>query len=242
MAERDPLGLGVARGDVEHVRPIQRSHIRSHVVGTVRWERRECQEHVMGCRRDGGGPRGARRRRQAAQIRLEPTVDGIDRVIDGPLHHRQVDHRERRRLAKARNGGTRRVADRVDCVDVPVEDRVIRLGRSHGPGRDQPDRPDNRKGRHAGKPAAGPGCGQGSVHGVPPSPQWSGAPPGVAAVRIWRPHSVWMHLGAKRFKKLAPGLPRQVQARPRPDALERRIDDTPKCLGDMGTSRSVSRL
>ena len=56
----------------------------------------------MGGRGDGGGPRGARRRRQATQIWLVPTVDGIDRVIDGPLHHRQVDHGERRRLAEAR--------------------------------------------------------------------------------------------------------------------------------------------
>ncbi len=125
----------------------------------------------MGSRGNGGGHRGARHRGQAAQIWLVPTVDGIDRVIDGPVHHRQVDHGERRRLAEAR--GSRRSAA------LPMALTALMFQSSTGfacsaaatdaigispttPTSEITDRPASQRRTS--------GCGPGSVHGVPPSP------------------------------------------------------------------------
>jgi hypothetical protein len=60
-----------------------------------RWVGAQSDEHVVG----GGGDRGINRRRrrrrlQVGQERLVPAFDGVDGVVDRPLDHRHVQHRE----------------------------------------------------------------------------------------------------------------------------------------------------
>ena len=54
-------------------------------------------------------------------------IDGVDRVVDGTVDHRQVNHGDGWRLAEAGRRGPRRIPDRVDGVDVPFEDHVRRV-------------------------------------------------------------------------------------------------------------------
>jgi hypothetical protein len=58
-----------------------------------------------------------------------PAVDRVDGVIDGPLHHREVQLRDVRRLAGAGNRRGGCVDQRIRGVEIPVSDRVGALRR-----------------------------------------------------------------------------------------------------------------
>ena len=84
----------------------------------------------MSGRGDRGGHRGGRGcRRKIVEIRLVAAVDHVDRVVDGPLHHREVQDRYRGRLSGVRHWSVRYVHERLDRVLVPVEHRVLRRSR-----------------------------------------------------------------------------------------------------------------
>ena len=82
---------------------------------------------------DGSGLRGGRRGVETVEIRLVRVDDRVDRVIDRPMDHRDMDGREWRYLAEAGGSRGRGVADRIDRVGVPLEDHVGRLsGQNRG--------------------------------------------------------------------------------------------------------------
>ena len=79
-----------------------------------------------GSRRGRRGGPGCRRK--IVEIRLVAGVDHVDRVVDGALHHRQVDDRHRRALPGVRRS-VRHVHQRLDGVPVPVQDCVGQVRR-----------------------------------------------------------------------------------------------------------------
>jgi len=117
---------------------------------------------MSGLRDRSGHGCGRRGERQSGDIRRVPLVDGVDGVINGALHHRQVQGRDGWTLAKTqerwrcciRNRRRRGGTDHADGVRVPHQDRVGERRRSDRGRRDEHCHRDQDERRASGQPAS----------------------------------------------------------------------------------------
>ena len=129
LAGRDPARLGPPgrdRGQRGVVLTLKRGQP-LRIARGERAERRRGRGGVLGRRAVGAGN---------VQVRLVAAVDGIDRVVDRAVHHREVQRRRVRRRAGSQ--------DRALRVQIPVDHRVRLGGRRGGEGAQRADAEDGK--------------------------------------------------------------------------------------------------